>query len=117
MAHAHRTDQCRVCNRVLRTCRCIGPKDIWWTTCSACLAKPAQPQPKTIRVRIAVAVGDDGKWCATGDWEYSDEMNGNEATESLRRQIGYPEHGVMVHFIEATVPLPESVVVEGEVVK
>lgn len=110
MAHAHRTDQCRVCNRVLRTCRCIGPKDIWWTTCSACLAKPAQPQPKTVRVRIAVSVDSRGHWNAAG-------VSGSGSDELMRAAVLDDEllsGETVVHFIEATVPLPESVTVEGE---
>lgn len=112
MAHAHRTDQCRVCNRVLRTCRCIGPKDIWWTTCSVCLAKPAQPQPKTIRVRIAVAVGD-GKWTAAGGSDIGDTEAERLARDVFCQEFG--AHPAVVHAIEAPLPLPESVVVEGEV--
>lgn len=70
-------------------------------------------EPKTIRVRIAVAVAADGKWNATGEWDYDDEMKREQSLQHLGMDGGERPHGV--HFIEATVPLPESVVVEGEV--
>lgn len=71
------------------------------------------PRPGTTRVRIAVAVAADGKWSATGEWDYDDEMKREESLRSLDRDDAERPH--TVHFIEATIPLPESVTVEGEV--
>lgn len=80
---------------------------------------------ETVRVRIAVAVGAEGSWDVGGygrpaargtttvstDWESS-----QAALNELRDAPGAPGFP-QVHFIEADIPLPTSVTVEGEVVK
>ncbi len=71
---------------------------------------------KTKRVRIAVAVNEDGKWCAMG-WgggmigKQTDAELTSHALEGLDNDAT-SEHVV---FIEADVPIPESVTVEGKV--
>ncbi len=63
---------------------------------------------KTVRVRIAVVVRPDGLWDASGRSGQSDADNVTD--------VGIDDNEV-AHFIEANVPLPTSVTVEGEVVK
>lgn len=73
--------------------------------------------PKTIRVRIAVAVTPNGCWDTRGmkllpEWD-------NETDEEAARLVsgwlfGKQGPGHVV-FIEADVPVPESVTVEGTV--
>lgn len=68
-------------------------------------------EPKTIRVRIAVAVDSRGHWNAAG-------VSGSGSDDLMRAAVLDDEllgGEAVVHFIEATIPLPESVTVEGEV--
>ncbi len=64
---------------------------------------------KTVRVRIAVAMGTDGNWISEGSRGMSDDT----AVRYLNDHIRAPGP---LHFIEADIPLPTSVTVEGEVV-
>lgn len=70
---------------------------------------------KTKRVRIAVAMRENGAWSAYG-WETWDGVKPSD-TEAA----GWAQEGVdaecPVHFIEADVPVPEAKTIEGEVVK
>lgn len=69
----------------------------------------AQAVPKTIRVRIAVAVQPDGVWCASGDSSFTDTWSKGAALHAL-------DDGAVAVWVEADVPLPETAVVEGRVV-
>lgn len=72
-----------------------------------------EPMKKTIRVRIAVAVGAGGQWSAVG---CSGEGSTDDELESYALE-GMEDAAVAIHFIEADVPLPETVTVEGRVSK
>lgn len=62
---------------------------------------------RTVRVRIAVAVQQDGRWHAAG-WR--------EATDFVKSEIAQEPLGdCVVHWIEADVPLPSEATIEGEV--
>lgn len=38
-SHAgHLIVKCRHCHRVIKQCRCPGPKPVWWDTCDDCAA-------------------------------------------------------------------------------
>jgi transglutaminase-like putative cysteine protease len=64
--------------------------------------------PKTIRVRIAVAMNAKGEWCAAGSETTCDD----QASRTARGGWG-PN---VVHFVEADVPVPEATItVEGQV--
>lgn len=63
---------------------------------------------KTVRVRVAVAVGEDGSWAAEGGSAWPDKRSAGEAAwhvGSVKR----------IYFIEATLPLPAASTVEAEV--
>lgn len=69
-------------------------------------------EPKTVRVRIAVAVDEHGRWRAFGVAGAVDATMENEAAGYARRLHA----SVCVHWIEADVPLPLApIVVEGNV--
>lgn len=68
------------------------------------------PEPKTVRVRIAVVVAVDGRWSAYGDSEYGDEDCATSA------EVGF-EGSQSTHFIEADVPIPQPQTIEGTVVQ
>ncbi len=81
---------------------------------------PDKPEAgETVRVRIAVVVRSDGDW-ASGGYSYTE--NGRHTSSDARAEEyareGLPNSGeYVVHFIEADIPLPTSVTVEGTVVK
>lgn len=61
----------------------------------------------TVRVRIAVAVGEDGFWSARG-W-----MTGEvEAKEAVDRLVDAPHS---IFWVEADLPIPQTETVEGTV--
>ena len=66
--------------------------------------------PKRVRVRIAVAVGDNGEWNAIGFnlVEHDDAELAGCALDPLDAAE------VVVHWVEAWLPVPEGVTVEGE---
>jgi hypothetical protein len=69
----------------------------------------------TVRVRIAVAVEEDGGWAASGHTSDTDEVSGRCALDETGRWCG--NH--VIHYVEATLPVPQrpkGVTVEGEVV-
>ena len=71
---------------------------------------------KTVRVRIAVAVTSKGEWHAEADFEDSEKEAHQRAVELL--QTGHLEEAeCAIHWVEADIPIPEGVTVEGEVVK
>lgn len=67
-------------------------------------------QGKTVRVRIPVAVNADAHWQACG-------ANCQTKSIDFAAQVRAGLYGSTVYFIEADVPLPQSVVCEGKVVK
>lgn len=62
---------------------------------------------KTVKVRIAVAVGEDGDWYAYGNADASDDVAKDEAREFLPSAV--------VHIVTAELPVPEPVEVEAQV--
>ena len=63
--------------------------------------------PRTIRVRIAVGIDRDGEWEAYGT---------NDRTDAQTLQnAGFDSWASTVVWVEADVPLPEPVTVEGTV--
>ena len=73
--------------------------------------------PRTVRVRVAVAVGSTGE--AVADMHLTQSTYDNDTDNSALAldhlaECGVP-HGV-VHFIEADVPIPEPQTIEGTVV-
>lgn len=67
--------------------------------------------PRTVRVRIAVAVTEIGHWNASGFYDWDDA----EAVD----EVGGPLAGLAttVHFIEADIPLPQPLTIQGSVVE
>lgn len=68
---------------------------------------------KTIRVRIAVAIDEDGDWVAWGAAYVSDAMLVRDVGERASYMVADDHRTV---FVEADVPIPEAVTVVGEVV-
>lgn len=71
---------------------------------------PDPDPPRTVRVRIAVRLQADGKWCASGCWDESDAEAESLATEGLSDPLA-------TVWLEADIPLPEEVTVTVEVVE
>lgn len=76
---------------------------------------------KTVRVRIAVAVSASGHWCCDGGTRgaekptvFSDDTIAQSAAQGLWSGA-HPAHSIT--FIEADIPLPVAVTVEGTVTK
>ncbi len=70
-------------------------------------AKPKAPE-RTVRVRIAVAVDDDGDWQAFGGSGYAD----HKLSEYVKARVGQ-QHSM--HWVEAELPVPQVRTVRGEV--
>jgi hypothetical protein len=66
---------------------------------------------KTVRVRIAVAVLESGKWQACGGHNNNDKQSSEAA---LRNTADYTNRNRIVHFIEAEVPVPESYTIKAD---
>lgn len=66
---------------------------------------------ETVRVRIAVAVDEEGRWNAAG-WRStnSDSLMQDIAVEGMDS-----DSIIALHWIEANIPLPIAEVIEGEV--
>ena len=64
---------------------------------------------KTIRVRIAVCVAPDGEWNSAG-WSGAHGQNKDEELASMA--IDPMPVAVSVHFIEADIPLPQTIAAE-----
>ena len=62
-------------------------------------------EQKTVRVRIAVAVDEHGKWVASGTVGAIDRLVADRTSASLRR---ISPDLVTVHWIEADVELPRD---------
>lgn len=69
--------------------------------------------PKTVRVRIAVKMTANGAWGCAGVYGGDDEGAASFAGDMLETE----PHEVAEHavFVEADVPLPEPLTVEGQV--
>lgn len=67
---------------------------------------------KTVKVRIAVAIDSKGNWNACGWPDQKDK--GEMAGIALDSLPGDPYE--VVHWVEADVPIPESLTVQGAVV-
>jgi hypothetical protein len=81
------------------------------------LARKEIPQtpvtPRTVRVRIAVAVERGGQWFTHGSSQYGD----HEAEDMADAAADCTDSPTRVSFVEADVPLPEEPrVIEGRVV-
>jgi hypothetical protein len=84
---------------------------------------------KTVRVRIAVAVDEKGRWACSGwnepalvalrsnpkDAAKQDESDRENAVDELDAHFGDGLGTHHVVFVEADVPIPEAQVVQGEV--
>lgn len=68
----------------------------------------------TVRVRIAVAVNPNGYWKATGysDFFFVHPTNEESAEREVRVEAG---KDAVVHWVEATLQVPEPQTIEGEV--
>lgn len=73
-----------------------------------------RPPPKLVRVRIAVAVAENGWWQAEG-WQKS---AGPEPDKTLAAfaHSAMKNRPSVVHFVEAELPVPESGTFQGVVV-
>ncbi len=75
-------------------------------------------QTKTINgraftaVRIPVAVNERGEWIADGVWDRCRDEAKNEV-ENAAAECGYGN--VATHFVYALVPMPASIVCDGEI--
>ena len=63
---------------------------------------------ETVRVKVAVAIDDEGSWSAYGD----DGLTGPEAASEAR---DFNKSESVIYFIEASIPMPVSKTGEGEV--
>lgn len=73
-------------------------------------------KPKTHRVRIAVTIDENGSWVCYGGGSRGKNL-GDEELRNVYDFADEIEDPNVLHFIEADVPLPESVTVEGRVKK
>lgn len=67
-------------------------------------------KPKTVRVRIAVAVNEHGHWNASGYFKW----NKGEARETALEGLDEPG-AETIHYVEADVPIPAPQTIEGTV--
>lgn len=65
---------------------------------------------ETVRVRIAVAVSDEGDWCARGLSGSQD----SDAVDSAFMHLSPARSHEAVHWIEADVPIPTPQTIQGE---
>lgn len=68
----------------------------------------------TVRVRIAVVVDEEGFWQASG-WFTQGNKPTDEEMKDITMDIFTPEGCEAVYFVEADLPLPSPVTVEGKV--
>ena len=64
--------------------------------------------PKTVKVRVAVAVDEDGAWSATGGHDVRPRESAAMAAEDLEPQA------VRIFYLTATLPIPDEPEVEAE---
>lgn len=65
------------------------------------------PEQKTVRVRIAVAIGDDGQWNCCGWRGCADEDARGIASDTLESEQ------FVIHWVEADIPVPQPQTIEG----
>lgn len=70
------------------------------------LAKLKGPAEGFVRVRIGVAVDDEGRWLAHGSWSTCEEL--------VRHEVGYVA-GDRFAWITDDIPLPRVVEIDGTV--
>jgi hypothetical protein len=70
---------------------------------------------RTIRVRIVVQVNDRGHWCAAGYDGMTDDSQIEVVHDAFANEDP-PATNEVIHFVEADIPVPVSLVVEGQVV-
>jgi hypothetical protein len=70
-------------------------------------------EQKTVRVRIAVAVGDDGAWNSCG-WQFPKSETTDVELMGIALEV-MEQAVVNVHWVEADIPIPVGVTVEGTV--
>lgn len=68
---------------------------------------------KTVRVRIAVAIDKNGIWNCAG-WKQTDKIISDDYISAAAID-GIDSAEVIVHFVEADIPIPESETIEGEI--
>lgn len=91
---------------------------IWrWRSCDE--YKPCTPEIKLAKVRLAVAVADDGAYAVAG-WTSSYQGSAPQAVsdDSMRATAidSLDRSESVVHFVEVEVPLPLSLELKGTVV-
>ena len=62
-------------------------------------------QPKTVRVKIAVAITDDGAWQAMGGSNTKGGLRG-DTIELMRMAKEMFDPPIEIHYIEADIPVP-----------
>lgn len=72
--------------------------------------------PRTVRVRIAVAMDAEGHWAACG-WGTGEKLGMSSAETMANARAMMTDFGGVEHWIEADVPLPGRQTVRGEVVQ
>lgn len=92
--------------------------NIWrWRSCDE--YKPYTPEIKLAKVRLAVAVADDGAYAVAG-WTSSYQGSAPQAAfdDSMRATAidSLDRSESVVHFVEVEVPLPLSLELKGTVV-
>lgn len=75
---------------------------------------PQAKVPKTVRVRIAVAINKQGQWNASGYFKWDDEGAKDTALTGLD-EPGMEAGGESIVFVEADVPLPTEPTIQGKV--
>ena len=77
-------------------------------------------EPKTVRVRVAVAVDEEGNTATstaiTAASEKPERFDAEAIEEVAETMIAHYGGGGRVHFIEADIPIPEPQTIEGKVV-
>lgn len=66
----------------------------------------------TKKVRIALAIDSEGRYIGYGRDGWNDKENEGEAVELLENSS---DSSIICHFIEAEVPIPESLTIQGKV--
>lgn len=76
-----------------------------WRAMKADLARAKEKQSNTVKVRIAVAVDENGNWAAFG-------AKGKDDLSYIRKVVFHEAHVV---FIEAELPVPEIQTIQAKV--
>lgn len=67
-------------------------------------------RPKTVHVRIAVAVNDKGEWNSSGSGDLSKNTEDGDMAMWARDTLD-PAGAEAVHYLEAEVPIPASMTI------